>query len=282
MGRAFRWGAVAVEKVEAEPRLADLSTQWNLVFDSKSGTPEQVSLALSRLMCRYSGAVQRYLLKALKDPDAAEELNQDFAVRFLRGDFKHGDPSRGRFRDYVKRAVQNLMKDYYRKRRRDSARSLEPGVSEPSSLDEGLVQFDRQFLQSWRIDLLDRAWGALDEMERRTGQPHYTILRLRVDEPDLNSNEWAARLSEKLGRRITPGAFRQALAARPPRVRPPTDRRGPRQPPRGVHAPVARGGAGRSAAIGILPAVPSVIRRVPRGACQSPRSSSGRSSPRAP
>ncbi len=230
-GGAFRWGAVAVEKVEAEPRLADLSTQWNLVFDSKNGTPEQVSLALSRLMCRYAGAVHRYLLKALRDPDAAEELDQEFAVRFLRGDFKHGDPSRGRFRDYVKRTVQNLMKDHYRRRRRDGARSLEPGLSEPSSLDDGLVQFERQFTQSWRNDLLDRAWGALDELERTTGQPHHTVLRLRVDEPRLTSNEWAARLSEKLGRPVTPGAFRQALQ-RPPRVRPPAARRGPRQPPR--------------------------------------------------
>ena len=35
MGRALRWGAVAVEKVEAEPRLAELSTQWNLVFETQ-------------------------------------------------------------------------------------------------------------------------------------------------------------------------------------------------------------------------------------------------------
>src|SRR6516165_8565524 len=143
MEGAFRWGgAVAVEKVEAEPRLADMSTQWSLIFDSRSGTPEQVSLALSRLMCRYAGAVHRYLLKALKDPNAAAEVSQDFAVRFLRGDFKHGDPSRGRFRDYVKRAVQNLMKDYYRKRRRDGAAPIVPGLSEPSALDDGLAQFE--------------------------------------------------------------------------------------------------------------------------------------------
>jgi RNA polymerase sigma-70 factor (ECF subfamily) len=200
-----------VEKVDAEPRLADLSTQWNLVFEARSGTPEQVSLAMSRLMCRYAGAVHRYLLKALKNPEAAEELDQEFAVRFLRGDFKHGDPSRGRFRDYVKRAVQNLMKDYYRRRRRDGAAPLESGVHEPAVLDEGLAQFDRQFLLSWRNDLLDRTWGSLNELERSSGQPHHTILRLRVDEPDLTSTEWAARLSERLGRPMTPGAFRQAL-----------------------------------------------------------------------
>jgi RNA polymerase sigma factor (sigma-70 family) len=200
-----------VEKVEAEPRLADLSTQWNLIFQARTGTPEQVSLAMSMLMCRYAGAVHRYLLKALKNPDAAEELDQEFAVRFLRGDFRHGDPSRGRFRDYVKRAVQNLMKDYYRRRRRNGAAPLEPGITEPAGLDEGLVQFERQFLQSWRNDLLDRAWSSLDALERSTGQPHYTILRLRVDEPGLKSKEWASRLSETLGRAVTPGAFRQAL-----------------------------------------------------------------------
>jgi RNA polymerase sigma-70 factor (ECF subfamily) len=200
-----------VEKVEAEPRLVDLSTQWNLVFEARSGTPEQVSLAMSRLMCRYSGAVHRYLLKAMKNPEAAEELDQEFAVRFLRGDFKHGDPSRGRFRDYVKRAVQNLMKDYYRRRRRDGAAPLDSGVHEPAVLDEGLAQFDRQFLLSWRNDLLDRTWGSLNELERASGQPHHTVLRLRVDEPNLTSTEWAARLSERLGRPMTAGAFRQAL-----------------------------------------------------------------------
>ena len=44
-----------MEKVEAEPRLAELSTQWNLVFETRTGTPEQVSLAMSQLMCRYAG-----------------------------------------------------------------------------------------------------------------------------------------------------------------------------------------------------------------------------------
>ncbi len=80
--------------------------------------PQQVRAVLShqriqlrdQLMCRYAGAVHRYLLKALGDSDAAAELNQEFALRFLRGDFRHGDPIRGRFRDYVKRTVQNLMK----------------------------------------------------------------------------------------------------------------------------------------------------------------------------
>jgi RNA polymerase sigma-70 factor (ECF subfamily) len=198
-----------VEKVEAEPRLSQLTTQWNLVFQTRSPTPEQASQAASQLMCRYAGAVQRYLLKAMGNSDVADELNQEFAVRFLRGDFRRGDPSRGRFRDYVKRALQNLMKDYYRRKR--PVRSLDSSVAEPAVLDENLIQFDRQFLQSWRNDLLDRAWEAIKEREKETGQPYHTVLRMRVEHPDLTSNEWSERLSQVVGHPVTPGGFRQAL-----------------------------------------------------------------------
>ncbi|MGP0063155.1 MAG: RNA polymerase sigma factor [Isosphaeraceae bacterium] len=198
-----------VEKVDVEPRLMDMSTQWSLVFKLNDASPEEANRAAAQLMGRYVGAVHRYLLKALRDPDAAQELDQEFALRFLRGDFRHGDPTRGRFRDYVKRAVQNLMKDYYRRKR--PVASLDSGVPEPAVEDEGLAQFDRQFLQSWRNDLLDRSWNAVKELEERTGQPYYTVLRTRVDHPEQTSKGWADRLAEALGRPISPGAFRQTL-----------------------------------------------------------------------
>ncbi len=142
-------------KLNVEPHLMDLLTQWTLVFQIKDGSPSEANRAAAQLMCRYAGAVHRYLLKALKDPDAAQELDQEFALRFLRGDFRHGDPTRGRFRDYVKRAVHNLMKDYYRRKR--PVVSLDSDLVELAVEDEGLALFERQFLQSWRNDLLDRA-----------------------------------------------------------------------------------------------------------------------------
>jgi RNA polymerase sigma-70 factor (ECF subfamily) len=198
-----------MENVEVDPRLSELSTQWTLVFQTQSGTPEQANQAACQLICRYAGAVHRYLLKALKDPEAAAELDQEFAVRFLRGDFRHGDPSRGRFRDYVKRAVQNLMNDYYRRKRRDVP--LDSAIGEPVAPEDGSEQFDRQFVHSWRNDLLDRAWGAIEEFERTTGQPYHTVLRYRVNNPNLTSGDLAQRLSQTLGRSVSSGAFRQAL-----------------------------------------------------------------------
>src|SRR5262245_38231442 len=130
-----------MEHVEAEPRLSEMSTHWTVVFQAHSGTPEQVNVAVSRLMCRYAGAVHRYLLKALKDPDAAAELDQEFALRFLRGDFRHVDPVRGRFRDYVKRAVQNLINDHYRRKR--PTIPISAGAAEPAIVDPGLARFEQ-------------------------------------------------------------------------------------------------------------------------------------------
>jgi RNA polymerase sigma factor (sigma-70 family) len=203
-------GEWVVETVEIHSRLADITTQWTLVFEAASSKPEIVSAATAKLMCRYSGAVHRYLLKALNDPDAAADLDQEFAVRFLRGDFRHGDPERGRFRDYVKRSLQNLMKDYHRRAvvRRTVALSK---VEEPVDDRRTNEHFEQEFLDSWRTDLLDRAWKSLEEMERKGGQPYYTVLRYRVDHQDLNSTESAEALSTILGRRITAGNFRQTL-----------------------------------------------------------------------
>src|SRR5262245_18030022 len=104
---------------DRDERLTHLSTQWTLIYDAHRGTPEQVAAAQAELMDRYAGAVHRYLLGGMRDPDAAQELAQEFALRFLRGDFHRADPACGRFRDFVKRSLRNLMTDYRRKQYRD-------------------------------------------------------------------------------------------------------------------------------------------------------------------
>jgi hypothetical protein len=130
-------------------------------------------------------------------------------VRFLRGDFRHSDPTRGRFRDYVKRAVQNLIKDHYRRKR--PTVSLDANTREPAAADGGMADFDQEFIESWRKDLLERAWNSLDELQKSTGQSYHTVLRSKVDNPDLPSHQLAGKLSTALKRPISAGALRQAL-----------------------------------------------------------------------
>lgn len=203
-----------MEKQDWDPRLSQISTQWSMIFQAREGPTDEATAAQAELMCRYSGAVHRYLLSALRDADAASELNQEFAVRFLRGDFRRADPARGRFRDFVKQALRNLMIDYYR-RRRSSPKMLSaldiPETAEPSELADPAAEFDRDFLESWRAELLARAWTALSNLQDETGQPYYTVLKLRVDHPELRSPDIADRLSFQIGRAVTAGGVRQAL-----------------------------------------------------------------------
>jgi DNA-directed RNA polymerase specialized sigma24 family protein len=210
-GRQRTYGAEVriMEHVEPEPRLSQMTTQWTAVMEAHSGTPDQVNPAVARLMCRYAGAVHRYFLKAVKNPDDAEELDQEFAVRFLRGDFRRSSRDRGRFRDYVKRAVQNMISDHFR--RKNSSRTRNSPIAEPAVIDPALSRFEGEFIASWRTDLLDRAWNALAELEKTSGQPFHTVLRFRVDKPDLPSDEAATRLSRVVGRPLSAGAVRQAV-----------------------------------------------------------------------
>ncbi len=180
-----------------------------MVYQASSGKPDQVGDAVSRLMLQYAGAVHRYLLKILRDPDIAAELDQEFALRFLRGDFRNCDPSRGRFRDYVKRALQNLVNDYYRRRRPNV--SMDAIFNEPVTEDSDPPQFEVEFVESWKKDLLERAWRVLLDLERKSSLPYYTVLRLRVDYPDQRSQQLAEKLSAATGRTVTAGAFRQTV-----------------------------------------------------------------------
>jgi RNA polymerase sigma-70 factor (ECF subfamily) len=198
-----------MEAVEFDPHLSQMSTQWTMVIQAHSGAPDEAHVAATRLMCRYAGSVHRYLLKALKDSDAADELDQEFAVRFLRGDFRNCDPERGRFRDYVKRAVQNLIADYYRRKR--PTVPLDASAPEPVAGDDPVAEFEQAFIESWRKDLLERAWNALAELERTTGQPYHTILRSKVSHPDVPSAQRAGQLATALNKPFTAGSVRQVL-----------------------------------------------------------------------
>lgn len=197
-----------MERQAFDPRLSQMSTQWTLVFQSHSGLPEEAHAAQVALVDRYSGAILSYLLGAVRDPELASDLSQEFLVRFIRGDFHRADPSRGRFRDFVKRSLRNLMINHIKSRKR-GPRPLE-GAPEPS-LEAFETDFDARFTESWRRELLDRAWRALETLQAETGQPYHTVLRCRVENPELRSPALAERLSAQLGRPLTANGVRQAL-----------------------------------------------------------------------
>src|SRR5262249_21083698 len=141
-----------------------------------------VTEAQREVLERYGGAVRRYLLGALRDPEAADDLFQEFALRFLHGDLHGADPRRGRFRFFLKGVLSHLVADH-QKRQKRQMRGLPddhpgPAVEPPDTSDD-----DRQFFASWREELLAGAWDGLARLERRTGQPFHAVLHFRADHP---------------------------------------------------------------------------------------------------
>src|SRR5262245_66432260 len=99
-----------------EDRLSQASTDWMLLRQIHGGAPEEARAALELLLVRYRGAVYRYLRKAVGATEA-DDLTQEFALALLHGKFRHADPHKGRFRDYVRTALFNLVAKHHRKKR---------------------------------------------------------------------------------------------------------------------------------------------------------------------
>ncbi len=147
----------------------------------------------------------------MRDPDVAADLSQDFAVRFLEGRFHKADPTRGRFRDYVKTCLFHLVGEY-RRRKGKQPRPVAFEDNEPADDAESLSEEeDRVFRTSWRAELIERAWRTLAQVQEDCGQPYYQFLRFRFEHEDLSSEAMAEMLSTQLGRPLTAAGVRQIL-----------------------------------------------------------------------
>lgn len=200
-----------MEPTDLTQRLSSIKTHWTTLFRAHQGESDAGTGARQQLLLRYYGAVYRYLLGMVRDPAAAEDLTQEFAVRFLRGDFKRADPERGRFRDFLKTAVRHLAMDYWRQKGKASPplppEEAAPAQAGPSPADD----LDRPFLEKWREELLARTWEMLAEGQEKTGHPYHLVLRLKTQQPELRSAQLAGRLSQELGKSFSAEAARQLV-----------------------------------------------------------------------
>jgi RNA polymerase sigma-70 factor (ECF subfamily) len=201
------------EPKDQESRLAEISTRWSLLLEANRREGDAAREAQRLLLLRYYGAVYRYLLGATGNQDAAEVLSQEFAVRFVRGDFSRANPERGRFRDFLKTALRNLATDYHRERLRQPAHlpadaDRLPAPEVPSAQ---LWSTDEAFLRHWRQTLLDSAWEAMAKSQSQTGPPFYEVLRRRAQQPEVSAAELADQLGRELGQSFTDSGIRQIL-----------------------------------------------------------------------
>ena len=192
---------------ESEPdRLSQLSTDWKALLAAHSQCTDAARASQYALVLRYCGAVYQYLLTATRDVHVADDLAQEFALRFVRGDFRRANAERGRFRDYVKSTLHHLLADHFRAKQRTPL----PLPSEEVLPSAGPISDSTSavFVRHWRQVLLDRTWQELQQIDR---EGLFVALRWKATHPDGKSADGANEISTLLNRTITPAGFRQLL-----------------------------------------------------------------------
>lgn len=106
-------------------------TRWSLVLQVQTGDPRAREAALNELLSVYHPVLQNFLTSGMGiPPHAAEDLIQGFvADKVLRNDML-GDarPARGRFRNFMFKALKNYALDVLRKQH---ARKRAPAEASP-------------------------------------------------------------------------------------------------------------------------------------------------------
>jgi DNA-directed RNA polymerase specialized sigma24 family protein len=189
-------------------RLESMVTRWSLVRVAHDASTVPASKARNELVLRYSDATKNYIRGIVRDEASAEEIAQNAVLRMLSGDFAGADPNRGRFRDLLKVAARNMVRNHWAKEKRRRAAALDV-----ESLEETNEPDDAEaWVSNWRQNTLDLTWKALEKFERsRPGSHAYTLLKLRAGFPDASSEELAERLSEAVDEKVTSEAARQKL-----------------------------------------------------------------------
>ncbi|QDV44920.1 RNA polymerase sigma factor [Stieleria neptunia] len=187
-------------------RIRDIATRWSLIRRAHAGEDTSATSARHALVDRYSGAAWRYLLAVTRDEQITEDLFQELALRVLRGDLRHAESSKGRFRDYLKTVLVNLARDYYRNRR-DA--ELPPALAD-SLADNNVsaaVGDEREFIDCWRDELLQKTWTALDDVNARLA----AVLRIHVENEDLSAAEKGRLVQELLDSPFSANRYRVTL-----------------------------------------------------------------------
>ena len=195
-------------------RIDAIPTRWSLVrHPDAANKPETVAELRRLLVLRYASAVRRYVGAMVQDHDDADELAQDVIMRLMRGDFAGADPSKGRFRDLLKTAIRNMVRNHWDRsnRRKTSDLNLDVVLDSNAAFEQ-----DQEWTSTWQRSVLDHTWARMQAEDQQLAQSGKSssatkLLRLRTAHPEASSEELASLLSEQLGTTIKPDNCRQML-----------------------------------------------------------------------
>lgn len=210
-------GCPAPEDGVTTSRLDAIPTDWSLLRNAFQGTVTLAGPARNALVLRYNRAIRRYLVALLKAESDAEDVAQEVLANLLTGKFAAADADKGRFRDYLKRAVRNTALNFLRKEQRRKARdrgwflrSERPAAAPPSLA--GPDDSDPEWTAQWRRLVLEHTFERLRAYQHgRADLVYFELMKARADQPDADNKRLAERLHAATGRRLSDGAFRAML-----------------------------------------------------------------------
>jgi RNA polymerase sigma factor (sigma-70 family) len=191
-----------VSRFDAQP------TRWSMVQRAHQQVNGDAFAARQYLVMRYSPAIRAYVRAITRDENQADDIAQDVIVRLLSGDFEGADPQKGRFRDLLKTAVRNMIRNMWAKQK--VRKSVELDVTQ---LEQQLTEEqDQVWDNGWQQHVLSLAWRRLEEYEtRHEGSIAFKVLKLRTEHPDDSSEQLAERLGTMLGKPVRADQTRQQL-----------------------------------------------------------------------
>ncbi|MBC7855510.1 MAG: sigma-70 family RNA polymerase sigma factor [Pirellulaceae bacterium] len=199
----------AMQHDDEQKRLDQVVTQWSLLRLAHGPAPADSVQARKTLILRYSGAIRSYVGALVKDDADADEVAQDCLVRMLKGDFASADPTKGRFRDFLKVAVKNMVRSHWDKKNRRTGVAYDVAQHEQTGEENAA---EGAWAANWQRTVLDATWRSLEAFQRaNAGCVYYTLLQLRAANPDDDSPQLAEKLSAATGKPWRADAGRQQL-----------------------------------------------------------------------
>jgi RNA polymerase sigma factor (sigma-70 family) len=155
------------------------TTRWSVVLAAGQMDPAQASEALEALCRTYWYPLYVYVRRRGYGPHDAQDLTQQFFARFLeKGSLNLADPTRGRFRSFLLRSLQNSLADDWKRAHRAKRGGgavelpLDGAVAEARYAAELTAPTTPElaYEQRWALTLLEQVLARMREDYARVGK----------------------------------------------------------------------------------------------------------------
>jgi len=167
------------------------NTRWSLIGRAAASDEFTQMKAMEELLIAYTPALKSFLVESRRIPkELADDLLHDFVLNkvLTRRLVQHANQGKGKFRNYVLKALNNFVNTKLSRERKIHEKQVEvdeTALPDPASLDE-IACFDEKWVQQVVRDSLQ---SMESELQSNGRTDLWEIFRLRVVEPMLNGSE---------------------------------------------------------------------------------------------